>query len=198
MNLDDLAASIPHMGAGNIGAALRNWASTTKSNIVEIGSWLGSGTAYLALGARESGARIHVYDRWRASASEVGKAKACGVKLKNGQDTLPLVRETLQPFGADIAFHQGPVDRATWNGEPIGLLVLDAAKYGEPFTRVTSTFFPYIESGAMLVLMDYHYYEIRGDRYREQERYMAARPEFVMMNERLGGHTSAAVFMCVR
>lgn len=197
-DLEARAASIPHMGARNIGGHLRIWASACHSNIVEIGSWLGAGTAYLALGARESGARLHVYDRWRANDSEVQKAKACGFKLKSGQDTLPLVRQILEPFGVPIVFHQGPADDATWNGEPIGLLVLDAAKRGSAFDHVAATFFPHLESGAMLILMDFHHYEHGGDRYRDQQRYMAAHPEFVMLAERLGGDTAAAVFVCRR
>lgn len=195
MTLEQRAAAIPHMGARTIGANLTDWASRCKSNIVECGSWLGSGTAFLAIGAKQSGAKFHVYDAWRVRTTEVGKAAAFGFTVREGQDTLPLVREILEPFGVDIAFHQGSIGEAVWCGDPIGLFVLDAAKRGGQFVHVTETFFPHLEDGAVVVLMDYHHYERGGDKYRDQARYMADHPEFRMIEERLGGETSAAVFI---
>lgn len=192
--LEQLAAVIPHMGAKNIGKQLTEWAAQCKTNIVECGSWLGSGTAYLAIGGRKSGALIHVYDAWLVRDSEVKKAAAFGVKLRSGEDSLPLVEKTLEPFGANIAFHQGPIGSALWCGEPIGLFVLDAAKRASQFIAVTETFFPFLEDGATVVLMDYHHYKIGGDKYRDQVRYMAAHPEFELVDDCVGGETSAAVF----
>jgi len=195
MTLEQRAAAIPHMGARNIGKQLTDWASQCKSSIVECGSWLGSGTAYLAIGAARSGAKLHAFDNWKARDSEVEKAEKFGFALASGQDTLPLVAKLLQPFGVDITFNQGPIIDAMWSGEPIGLFVLDAAKRNPHFRHVAETFFPFLEDGAVVVLMDYHHYEISGDKYRDQVRYMAKHPEFEKVEDRLGGETSAAVFI---
>ena len=53
--LHELAEKIPSMGGTEIGALLREAARNAPSNtaIVEVGCWLGAGTAQLALGIRE-------------------------------------------------------------------------------------------------------------------------------------------------
>ncbi len=194
MTLEQRAASIPHMGAKNIGAHLSGWAAGCKSNIVECGSWLGSGTAYLAIGAKQSGAKLHIFDKWRANDDEVRKAEKFGFALLSGQDTLPLVRKMLEPFGVDITFTQGQILDATWDGDPIGLFVLDAAKRNPHFRHVAETFFPFLEDGALVVLMDFHHYQRGGDRYLDQVNYMAKHPEFEKLEDQIGEETSAALF----
>jgi predicted O-methyltransferase YrrM len=53
--LELLASRIPSMGGTEIGAQLRRAARLAPANtaIVEVGSWLGAGTAQLALGVRD-------------------------------------------------------------------------------------------------------------------------------------------------
>lgn len=195
MTLEERAASIPHMGARNIGDRLRQLASEAKASIVECGSWLGSGTAYLALGAKQSGVRLHTYDKFRANDSEIVKAAAFGLTLEHGQNTLPIVREYLRPFDVDIEFHRGGMEGAEWCGDPIDLFVLDAAKRSPAFPAVVETFWPYLCDGARLVLMDFHHYERGGDRYREQQRFMAQHPEYEPVEDRIEGDSSAALFV---
>ena len=168
MNLERHADTIPSMGSAAIGPWLRRWASECSTNIVEVGSWLGAGTAQLALGARMSGASIHVYDQWQANAREVRSAGLSGVELQEGQDTLPLVRDFLKPFKADITFHKGDIHQATWTGNPIGMYIDDAAKRPRAFHHVLKTFAPSWEDGCILVLMDFWYFESAGWRYRPQ------------------------------
>lgn len=190
------AWSLPSMGGREISPVLMTLAQEIPQGqaIVEVGCWLGAGTASLAIGSLSSGAPIHVYDRWRASAEEVKKAAAAGVTLQEGQDTLPLVRANLEPFGADITWHQGSLNKATWEGGPIGLYVDDASKSPELWHRATKTFLPYVPVGGVLVLMDYYFFEKRGARYKAQYRWMATRGD---RYEQIGDHvagTTAAVF----
>ena len=65
-------------------SVLRNLArhAPAGTSIVEVGTWLGAGTAQLALGIRErarpSEVALHCYDRWQANRSEITKAAGCG------------------------------------------------------------------------------------------------------------------------
>ena len=195
-----LADRIPEMGGRAIGPWLREWAALCRTGaIVEVGCWLGAGTAQLAIGARVSGAEIHVYDRWQARRSEVRKAyELAGIRLTPGEDTLPRVRETLAPFDVPIHFHQGLIQRATWHGAPIGLYVDDASKQAATFAYMRAAFWPCLVEGAVLVLMDYHFHEKAGPRYLAQRQFMEAHTErYTMVGDHLGG-TSAAAFVSSR
>ena len=68
MDLYAMANRIPSMGGREIGPVLRNLArhAPAGTSIVEVGTWLGAGTAQLALGIRErarpSEVALHCYD----------------------------------------------------------------------------------------------------------------------------------------
>jgi hypothetical protein len=133
MDLERHAAAIPSMGGRQIGVILRNLARTAPADtaIVELGAWLGSGTAQLALGLRdrsENRVSIHCFDRFTVLECDVRKAKLEGVKLAVGQPTLPIVQETLEPFGVPITFTQGDLRNAKWSGPPISVYIDDATK----------------------------------------------------------------------
>jgi hypothetical protein len=168
--LERLAAQIPSMGGKEIGGFLRAAAREAPANsaIVEVGSWLGAGTAQFALGVRErrsnGSIRIQCYDRWEATKPEVEKAARKGpVSLQPGQDTLPLVIDALVPFNVPISFVKGDVADATWDEEPISVYLDDAAKIPSRFFHVLKTFGPaWIPGVTLLVLMDYHYWKKTG------------------------------------
>lgn len=194
------AKALPSMGGREIGAALMMMAGHVPEGqaIVEVGSWLGSGTAHLAMGARHSGAPVHAYDRWKASEQEVAKAAASGIAFEPGQDTLPWVKEKLAPFRVPIHFHQGGLKEAAWDGRPIGLYVDDASKSPELWRRATKVFLPHVPIGGILVLMDYFFFEQKGNRYRAQYRWMATRGDRFRMLEHHVGGTTAAIFERIR
>ena len=102
--LTKIALGIPTMCGPEAGEILKTLASDAGGTIVEVGAWLGGMTAWLAMGLIDAKkkSKIHVYDRFEASASEVGKAMAVHYKLQNHQDTLPLVKENLAEFGDRI------------------------------------------------------------------------------------------------
>ena len=144
----------PHMGALNIAGLLREYASTVPEGrtVVELGSWLGAGTYELASATT---CEIHVYDKFRASESEVKKAKAFGFDLVVHEDTLPKVRAYLKPFGDRVRFHKGPLYKASYDGPKIGLYVDDASK--SFWKQAERIFAPYFDNQTILIMMDYHY-----------------------------------------
>lgn len=168
--LERMAAQFPSMGGKEIGPFLRKAAREAPAGtaIVEVGSWLGAGTAQLVLGVRERGAEgsvpIHCFDRWEASKAEVMKAGDRGLAgLEPGQDTLPWVIEALRPFGVPISFVKGDIADVRWDGTPISVYVDDAAKSSKKFYRMLKTFGPsWIPGVTLLVLMDYHYWQKTG------------------------------------
>jgi hypothetical protein len=167
MTLEELeihAKSIPSMGGARLGPFLDNKVKNIRPNttIVEVGSWLGAGTAQIALSLLKNDMQdsitIHAYDRWQASESETRKAKSNPeLKLNSGDDTLLWVRSMLQPFGVSIEFHKGDLSKASWCGDPISIYIDDAAKTPEYFFHVLKTFGPaWIPGETILLLMDYH------------------------------------------
>ena len=192
------AKSFPSQGGAEIGDWLEAYATNVPkgATIVEAGCWLGAGTAALALGALESGAPIHVYDRWCATSAEVEKAAAYGIELAYGQNTLARVQMALDCFAVDIYYHRGDLRQARWGGYPIGLYVDDATKIAPIWQRAMDIFRPHFIPGAVLVLMDFHFDEKGGWQYAAQKQYMAENAQsFEMIADRMGG-TTAAAFRC--
>lgn len=198
------ARSFPSQGGVEIGPWLEKYASEVApgSAIVEVGCWLGAGTAFLALGAMRSRAIVHTFDRWSATEEEVEKAAKFGVALKPFADTLPIVRAMLEKIPAAIYFHQGRIRETTWPDCPIGLYVDDATKVAPLWEHAMRVFRPHFIPGkTILVLMDYFFFESmrkqgreNWERYRAQADYMQAHAaEFQMLESRIGG-TTAAVF----
>ena len=157
------------MGGTEIGPLLRRAArqAPADTSVVEVGCWLGAGTAQLALGIRERQSarrvQLHSYDRWQASQSELEKAARWGVDLSIGEDTLPQTRRTLEAFEVPIEFHKGDVRQARWDGGPISVYVDDASKKWQAFYHVLLTFGPsWIPGETVVVLMDYHIWKDTG------------------------------------
>jgi hypothetical protein len=164
-----LAAQIPSMGGAKM-PALREFAREAPGNtaIVEVGCWLGAGTAQLALGILErenkTDIRIHCYDRWEANEAEIEKAARSGLHLQIGENILPHMRRMLQPFGVPIDFHQGDIRQASWDGTPISVYVDDAAKTPKLFFHALKTFAPsWIPGQTVVILMDYFIWQKTGN-----------------------------------
>jgi hypothetical protein len=196
--LERIAKEIPSMGGREIGEYLREYASKVDrgSSIVEVGSWLGAGTAHLCLGVLDSGNdnSIYVYDRFRATASEIEKAKKQGVTLKSKQNTVSLVKETIDNFKCKVKFY---FDIKSYGGSNIGMYIDDAAKTEDKFKHVMKVFKKHFIPGkTILVLMDYFYFEWKGhpEKHKYQFNYMQDNKEFEFI-KRLLPDKSAAVFL---
>lgn len=212
MNPSDLhayAKTFPSQGGVEIGPWLEKYASEVPrgSAIVEVGSWLGAGTAYLALGAMQNGAEIHVYDRFFCvSEEEKTKAARFGIDLLVGENTLPRVQGFLARFPAKIHYHKGSIKKGSlpksfvWPSLPIGLYVDDATKIEPIWSHAMSVFKPHFIPGkTILVLMDYHFDLVVREQgktnwqnYSAQRSYMAKHAsEFELVEDRIGGTTAA-------
>jgi hypothetical protein len=178
--LHELAEKIPSMGGTEIGALLREAARNAPSNtaIVEVGCWLGAGTAQLALGIRErqnpATVQLHTYDRWQASQREVEKAAKSGWRLSIGENTLPRVSQTLSHFIVPIQFHKGDLIQAVWEDGPISVYVDDASKAPLLFANAIETFAPHwIPGETIIFLMDFNLWKTTGSRkHKSQKRFM--------------------------
>ena len=171
--LEDAAARIPSMGGRKLGPLLREAARRAPGGtaVVEAGSWLGAGTAQLALGIRDRerpDVTLHCFDRWRTSPDEVAAAARAGLRLKPFEDTLPHVRRMLEPIGVPIRFHRGDLEHARWDGGAISVYVDDVSKQLPIFCHALATFAPsWIPGETTIFLMDFHHW--RKSKAREDE-----------------------------
>lgn len=195
-DLRKLADAIPDLGHGGreladllIEAAAR---VPRGQSIVDIGPYLGSTTAYLALGARP-GVVIHAYDTWDAGICGMREKARRYHGLDLPDDFLPLFERNLRPFGRTILVHVGDVRGATWGGAPIGLLVDDIGVDAEYTAAKMAAFGPSLVPGATLVLCDYYWHESKaGEVFRGQRRWFEAHRERYRLAGRAG--EVAAVF----
>ena len=181
--LEQLAATIPSMGGREIGPFLRKRAARvlTGEAIVELGCWLGAGTAQMALGVLDSKQRvqIHSYDYFKTRGSECEKAAAGGLILRKHENTESLVRSWLEPFRINLELHKGDIADTKWCGFPIALYVDDACKRKPAFLRALRTFAPWwITDRTVIVLMDYYYFLKNPDRaLRFQYEFVKSHPQ---------------------
>ena len=137
-DLKAVADQIPSMGGRKIGAWLRQAARDAPSNtsIVEVGCWLGAGTAQLALGIRErpypKDVSLHCYDRWKATTSEVDKALRWPLAkpLQESARTLPPGTENTPVCIRTSSVHTMPSAPAVVKRE-VGAGVLQSANLWE-------------------------------------------------------------------
>ena len=197
------------MGGRRLAPLLRELARNAPSQtaIVELGTWLGAGTAQLAIGVRErerTDVSIHCYDQWRATRQEVALARSAGVRLRRREDTLPRTRRTLAPFGVPIQFHQGDVMKVErWSGDPISIFVDDTCKDPPLFITALSAFaHAWIPGTTVAVLMDYGFWEDSGNPVnRCQQDIVETNPdcfEPLELSGKVLGKTSVAAFRIKR
>jgi len=198
--MPDEIRRIPSMGGREIGRYLRKWARNMPKGFdaVELGAWLGAGTAQIALGCREgNGGDVHVYDRFNANRSERDKAAAVGIKIEG--DTSLWVRRALKAAGLDrwVMLHKGEIPDLSYDGGHIGLYVDDACKREKQFLGALRKFGPHFVAGqTIIVLMDFWYFErkptVKGLTF--QRDWMRAHDDcFEDVMERMPG-TSARAF----
>jgi len=183
--LEARARRIPSMDGRKIGPRLREYVRACVRDgeaVVELGCWLGAGTAQLCLGLREAGIRaeVHSYDRFEARATERSKAASAGLKLKAHENTMPWVRRALAPFGCDVRLHRGDIHVARYDGPPVALHVDDACKREPVFLHALATWGrAWIPGRTIVVLMDYWYWRVRkhdDEGLRFQHQFVSARP----------------------
>jgi len=122
---------------------------------VDLGTFAGGSTAYLALGLANSGKvhHLHGYDRFTASA----EARALhlspnGISLTDQEDILPLAERFLAPWAGNITLHRGEIAELKWQGGPVELLVVDAAKSTVLADHIAAQFYPHLIAGQSLLV----------------------------------------------
>jgi hypothetical protein len=171
---------IPSMGGREMGPVYNRFIEAMPDglDVVEVGAWLGAGTYELASAMREHGHKstLHVFDRFIADKSEVHKAAGVHkyrtgvavdglgspIKLKAGQDTLPVVRGFLKAFPF-VTFYKGNINALSYTGKSIGVLVVDAAKRGKDFRRLMGKIEPHLAPGAIVFFMDFYFHLFKKD-----------------------------------
>lgn len=184
MTLRDYADRIPDLGAGgkSCGDKLIRHAAAVKNGqaIVDIAPFLGSTSAYLALGIIQgcNGVDLHAFDLWEADAHYCRMAKKyCGVELTEGEDLEIRWRKNMRPFEGVYHFpHKGDVQEAEWKGPEIGLLVDDISNGPGMMDHTMATFGPWMPPGSVLVLMDWQF-KSDGEYLLEQRRWMEYHPD---------------------
>ena len=159
ISADDLAAAaaVPTM-LNRDERQLYHWLGKNARGIgatIDLGTFAGGSTANLAHGLASSGKpyHIHGYDRFTASA----EARALhlspgGVALTDQDDILPLAQRFLAPWAAHITLHRGEIAKVVWDGGPIELLVVDAAKSTLLTDHIAAQFFPSLIAGQSLLV----------------------------------------------
>lgn len=131
-----------------------HWA-TGAGAIVDLGSFAGGSTAFLAEGARRAGraTAVHAFDRFRVSdpVKEMVLYPA-GIAPFAGDDLLPLAQDLLAPWEQNLHFQKGEIEDTEWTGGPIEILAIDAAKTAASTDRIAEIFFPHLIPGRSIVV----------------------------------------------
>jgi hypothetical protein len=134
-----------------------------RGTIVDLGSGFGSTSVALARGLQANprsaakAATIHAFDRFVWETWMEPYARAAGVEGYTEGDTfLPEFEATVAPWRKRIQVHHGDLLEATWSGEGIELLLVDAMKSWDLASQIVTQFFPALLGGVgYLIHQDY-------------------------------------------
>jgi len=163
----------------------KNW--TGQGIAMELGSWLGATAVPLARGLVEAGydKPLCCYDRWRANEEEAVKAGRQGVKIKKGQDLLPIFMKNILPIYHDVWTYQGSITTTLQQRgqRPIEICIFDAPKRNPVFMYAVETLSPFWIPGVTIWgLLDYTFYK-RCRKARKRKACMV-QMEFVEQNKK--------------
>jgi predicted O-methyltransferase YrrM len=116
---------------------------------LEIGSYLGASSCFLAAAARERGGVLHCVDTWSNEAMSEGR-----------RDTWEEFRTNTMPFAGVIRAHRGfSTDMAVDFEDPIALLFMDGDHSYDACKADLEAWFPHLAQGALLVMHDFGWAE---------------------------------------
>lgn len=130
-------------------------AAAPHGTVVELGTWLGAATVYIAAGVRDAGAvrPMHTFDRFKWQPIHAFKA--------GGQLTRPMidqVRVNLGPLASLVEIHKGEITAAEWKGGRISLLIADGPKRKREVARTLQIFGVHLEPGDHMAWQDWAYF----------------------------------------
>jgi hypothetical protein len=146
--------------------------------VVELGAWMGCSTVAMATGLRQSsdpGGKLvtidrFVWDEW-AVANEAAKTIAAlssdqrarlsesDLNPQVNDSFLPIFRACTEPLKESIEAIDANLDDYQWTGEPIDVLMIDAAKSWETLDQIVRQFFPCLVDGAVVIHQDYKHWQ---------------------------------------
>lgn len=193
----DPVADIPAMTPESVHKALTGYGAAWSGRgvAVECGSWLGATCAALCLGLEKAGydRSVYCYDRWKANAEEVEKARAQGQDIEVGQNLAPIFRANVRrATNINIWTNRiAQIHMATWHDRlPIEIFLLDAAKSSPGFERTLDVFGPYWVPGAVVGLLDFYFARKMGRR-PNQEQFVEAHGDAFELIQDFDGCSSA-------
>ena len=132
---------------------------TGAGAVVELGCWLGAGTAALAAGLRDQGssARVVAVDRFRWNARHHPQMFDAG--LADGEDFEPLLRAHTRELEPWIETVRADLAEFRWDRGPIEILVVDAPKRRADVERFLEVFGPSLIPGRSLVAFQDYLHE---------------------------------------
>jgi hypothetical protein len=132
---------------------------TGAGAVVELGCWLGAGTAALAAGLRDRGrpARLVAVDRfvWKGPAN----SRVTRAGLMEGDDFEPMFRANIQPLEDWIEPVRADLEEFHWDRGPIEILVVDAPKRPKAVASFLDRFGPALIPGKSLIAFQDYLHE---------------------------------------
>ena len=152
--LHEGARDIPAMTTLEERHAYYELALAADGEVVELGTWLGASTVFLAAGVRDSKSRPgHSYDRFVWKPIHEYKA---GAPLS--QPMMTQVLDNLGPLAPFVTLHEGEMLQQRWRGGPIGLLVADGPKRVREIAATLKNFATHIPPGGHMAWQDFAYF----------------------------------------
>lgn len=152
MNLADLEGLV----SADVGEALMKLAADCPADqaVVELGSFKGKSTCYLATGARDgNGARVWAVDAWDLDGNETGRF---GFAEPSTREVFERQLRAMRLWSRVTPIRAFAVDAATsWNGPPVGLLFVDADHQARSVRADYRAWRPHLAPGAVVVFDDY-------------------------------------------
>lgn len=154
MNRERLA-SLAGLVPEEVGEKLAELAAAVPGDlaIVEIGSYKGKSTCYLAAGAKDGhGARVYAVDAWDLAGNVTGRFGFAEPSTREAFEAqIRSVRlasriTPIQGFSSGVA--------AAWDGPPVGLLFVDGDHSAKAISEDISAWTPHLADGAVIVLDD--------------------------------------------
>jgi hypothetical protein len=138
------------------------WLTETKYEgwgaVVDLGCWLGSSSACLAEGMRRSGkpGKVQSFDLFVWDASYM--ARDAKLDLRDGDDFMPEFLRLTHPWADRISAKKQDLFDFHWNGGPVEILFVDAAKTWGLTNAIFQSFGPSIVPGkTRVVFQDFRY-----------------------------------------
>jgi hypothetical protein len=203
--LMELASKVPELGGGGkkIGDTLLTAAKNVENGqaIIEIGSYLGSATAFLCAGVKysERDVEIHCYDKWQADETYKERAKKHNnLNFYLGQDLRPFFLENIDPIKIPVDTYKEDFGKVKkWESKrKIGLLVHDAGCELSIMQNILKLFRrSFIKDKTLLILMDYYFYERKKEpEFKIQKAFMEKHKDTFMFIRKIK-NSRAAIFM---